>query len=379
MERRFRVMMALAYNDPLYQQGIIEYASQVGWALDLSIAYYGKVPIHWKGDGILTHYLSGRQPILDWVRKQKVPVVSINADEAPYWSGSVADHRACGLLAAEHFLSLGFKNFAYFRCSDQNSVITRQKVFTEEIVRCGGIVHLLDWRNLSTKRNPVVQLGKSIEKLPKPLGIFCQSDHRSPILFAAIQEIGLHVPDDIAILGVGNNEKLCNLANVSLSSIDIDLPGIAREGAALLDRIMRNEKQPQRLIVVPPVGIVRRQSTLAVHSGHPKVNEAMRFIISNFSGPINANAVIKHVDMSRAGLSRLFETHLGHSISEMILQMRMEQVKHELCTTDQKVYEICAAAGFSSYIQFTKAFYRHQGCTATEFRESHLRKKQSSQ
>lgn len=365
--------MALAYNDPLYQQGIIEYAGQVGWALDLSIAYYGKVPIHWKGDGIVTHYLSGRQPILDWVRQQKVPVVCINADEAPYWPGSVADHRACGLLAAEHFLSLGFKNFAFFRCSDQNSVITRQKVFTEEIVRHGGSVHLLDWRTLSTKRNPVIQLGKNIEKLPKPLGIFCQSDHRSPILFTAIQEIGLQVPNDIAILGVGNNEKLCNLASVSLSSIDIDLPGIAREGAAMLDRIMRNEKQPQRLIVVPPVGIVRRRSTLAVHSGHPKVNEAMRFIIANFSEPINANSVIRHVEMSRAGLSRLFETHLGRSISEMILRMRMEQVKHELCTTSRKVCEICEAAGFSSYIHFAKAFYRQQGCTASEFRDSYHR------
>jgi len=379
MKRQFRVMVALAYNDPLYQQGIIEYASQVGWALDLSVAYYGKVPIHWKGDGILTHYLSARQPILEWVRKQKVPVVSLNADEVPHWPGSVADHRACGLLAAEHFLSLGFKNFAYFRCSDQNSVITRQKAFSEEIVRHGGMVHLLDWRNLSTKRNPVVQLGKNIMKLPKPLGIFCQSDHRSSILFGAIQEIGLHVPDDIAILGVGNNEKLCNLANVSLSSIDINLPGIAREGAALLDRIMRNEKQSQRLIVIPPIGIVRRRSTSAIHSGHPKVNEAMRFIISNFSEPINANAVIRHVDMSRAGLSRLFEAYLGHSISEMIQQIRMEQVKRELCTTNRQICEICEAAGFSSYIHFAKAFYRHQGCTATEFRESHHRKKKSSQ
>ena len=378
MKQRFRVLMALAYNDPLFQQGIIEYAARVGWELDMSITYYGTVPVHWKGDGIITHYLSGRQPILAWVRKQKVPIVSLNADEVPYWPGSAPDHRACSLLAVEHFLSLGFKNLAYFRCSDQAAAIYRQKAFFEEIAKRGGTVHLLDWRILSTKRNPVTLLGKKIAVLPTPLGIFCQSDHRAPILFNAIQAIGLRVPADIAILAVGNNEKLCNLANVPLSSIDIDLPGVAREGAALLDRMMRNEKPPQQPIIVPPTGIVRRQSTIAAHTGHPKVNEAIQFIISNFTEPINANTVIRHVGMSRAGLSRLFESHLGLSISEIILRTRVEQVKYELLATDRKVYEICEAAGFSSYIHFAKAFYRHQGCTASEYREQHHRTQRSS-
>ena len=371
MKHQFRVLVALACNDPLYQQGIIEYAGQAGWELDMSVAYYGNVPTHWTGDGILTYYLSGRLPLLDWVRKQKVPVVSLNADEVPHWPGSASDHRACGLLAAEHFFTLQLRNFAYFRCSDHAMAINRQKVFTEEIIKYGGAVHLLDWQILSTKRNPITLLGKKIEKLPKPLGIFCQSDQRAPILFNAIKTVGLHVPADIAILAVGNNEKLCNLTNVPLSSIDINLRGIAWEGAALLDRMMRNKKTPSKLIVVPPVGVVRRRSTLAVNSGHPKVNEAMQFILSNFFKPINVNTVIRHVGVSRSGLSRLFETHLGYSISEMILRTRMEQVRHDLLATDRKVSEICEAAGFSSYEHFAKAFYRHQGCSASEFRERH--------
>ena len=371
VKQRFRVLAALIYNDPQYQQGVAEYASKAGWELDMSVAYYGMPPIYWKGDGILTHYLYGKQPVLNWVRKQKVPVVSLNADEVPYWPGTVPDHRACGLLAAEHFISLGFKNFAYFRCSDQASVIGRQNVFMQEIARQGGSFHLLDWRAICQKRTPVMILAKKIAKLPKPLGIFCQSDHRASTLFCAIQEAGLRVPGDVAILSVGNNENLCNLAHVPLSSIDIDLLGVAREAAALLDRIMRGGSPPCQPIVVPPTGLVRRRSTLAVHVGHQMVNEAMQFILSNFSQRINANDVIRHVEMSRAGLSRLFEKHLGYSISEIILRARMEQVKHELLTTDGKVYEICEAAGFSSYIHFSKAFYRCYGLTATEFRKLH--------
>ena len=375
MMKQFRVLMALTYNDPLFQQGIVEYAYRAGWELDMSISYYGTVPVYWKGDGIITHYLPGRQPLLNWVRKQKVPIVSLNADEVPYWPGSVPDHSICGLLAAEHFLSLGLKHLAYFRCSDQASVIGRQKVFMEEIAKHGEVVHLLDWRVLSTKRNPGTLLAKIIEKLPKPLGIFCQSDHRASLLFNAIQTIGCRIPTDIAILAVGNNEKLCNLASVPLSSIDIDLPSVAREGAALLDRMMRGAKPPTRPIVVPPTGIVRRRSTLAIHSGHPMLNEAVQFILSNFSAQINVNDVIRHVDMSRSGLSRLFKTHIGHSISEFLLRIRMEQVKHELLATERKIQEICEDAGFSSYIHFAKAFSRFQGCSATEFRESHQIKK----
>ena len=372
--KRFRVLTALTYNDPLYQQGIVEYASNADWELDMLVAYYGIPPTYWKGDGIITNYLYGEHPVLNWVRKQKVPVVSINADEVPCWPGSVPDHRACGLLAAEHFLSLGFKNFAYFRCSDQASVIGRQTAFIQKIVRHGGSVHLLDWRAISQKRTPVMILTKQIEKLPKPLGIFCQSDHRASTLFTAIQEAGLQVPDDVAILSVGNNENLCNLAHVPLSSIDIDLSGVAREAAAMLDRLMRGGLPPCQPIVVPPTGIVRRRSTLAVHVGHPIVNEAMRFILSNFSQGINANDVIRHVKMSRAGLSRLFKKHFGHSISEMLLRTRMEQIRHELLTTNRKIYEICETAGFSSYIHFSKAFYRCYGFTASEFRKSHRSK-----
>ena len=371
MQKRFRVLMALAYNDPLYNQGIIEYAKNAGWELDMTTAYYGTEPSHWRGDGIITHYLATRPLLMQWIRRQKVPVVSINADEVSYWPGTAPDHFLCAKLAADHFLTLGFTNCAFFRCSDQISIKKRQEFFLDTIENNGGKGFLLDWRKQMAKKSSISQLGRMIKKIPKPLGILCQSDHRAATLFNACEEAGLRIPDDVAILAVGNNEILCKFARIPLSSVDTDMKRIAREGASLLDDLMRDKKIPEKPVIFPPLGIIQRQSTLAVQIDHPFVAKALRFIMMNSHQMINVNDVVRHVGISRAGLCRNFERIIGRSISEEILRIRLSQAKNLLLTTNDKIYEIALSVGFSSYIHFAKSFRRSENMTVTEFIEQH--------
>ncbi|MDR3197743.1 MAG: DNA-binding transcriptional regulator [Planctomycetaceae bacterium] len=368
MRKRFRVLSALAYNDPLYQHGIIEYAHEAGWELDMTFAYYGTTPIHWKGDGIMTHYLVTHPELMDWLQSQHVPVVSLNADEVPYWRGTAPDHVKCGQMAAEYLLSLGFDEFAYFRCSDQISVAERQRAFRETLSQRGKTFHLIDWREIRTRNRPTQFLGKILARLPLPLGIFCQSDHRAATLFNACEEAGLSVPDDIAILGVGNNETLCNFSRVPLSSIDTDMERIAWTGAAMLDRMMKGETVPKTPVLFPPIGLITRRSTAVIRTANPHVAEALRFIVANSTAPINVNDIIRHVGISRTWLCRIFKEFVGHSISEELLRVRIEQAKHLLLRSEEKITKIAQMTGFTSYVHFAKSFQRVTGCSAKELR-----------
>ena len=179
IKKRFRVLMMLAYNDPLYHQGITQFANEASWHLDMTATYYGAKPEHWRGDGIITHYVQNRPDLTDWILKQKLPITSVNADEVPYWPGAAQDHDTTGKLAAEHFLACRLTNFAYFRCSDLKANEERQKAFTRNLAKAGFTPHLLDWRPQVSKGHTLRYLGKKIKKLGTPLGIFCQSDHRA--------------------------------------------------------------------------------------------------------------------------------------------------------------------------------------------------------
>lgn len=366
---RLRVLSALAYNDPLYHQGITQFAHEAGWELDMTVAYYGSEPVHWQGDGIITHYLDSRPDLMDWVQRQRVPVVSINADEVDYWPGTAPDHEKCGRMAAEYFFSLGIKDLAFFRCSDQVSISGRQHAFQKAVESRGGTFHLLDWRQSVKKVHTTQQLAKMIARLPSPLGVLSQSDHRATFLFNACEAAGRRVPEDLAVLGVGNNETLCQFSRVPLSSVDTGMTQIARQAAAMLHRMMNGEAVPQKPVIVPPLGIVSRKSTAVVRASHPLVAEALYFIIMNSTRPINANDVIRHLGVSRDWLSRLFKTHVGHSVSDEIFRIRMEHARYLLLSTDQKVAEIADAAGFTSYIHFAKSFQRSTGLSAMEFRD----------
>ena len=359
--------MALGYNDPLYQQGITQFANETGWYLDMTTTYYGTKPEHWKGDGIITHYVHNRPDLFNWIRKQKVPVTSVNADEAPYWSGTVQDHHKTGELAADHLLECRLTNFAYFRCSDLHANEERQKAFVRKLNTEGFVSHLLDWRPLISKKHTVRYLGQMVKKVGTPLGIFCQSDHRAITLYSACEEVGLNIPSDVAILGVGNNQLLCDFARIPLSSIDVGMHQAGWRCALLLHELMSGGTPPKEPIIIPPVGLIKRLSSNIVQVPHPQVAEAIRYINENFVLPINSNDVIRQLSMTRCGIERAFKKHIGHSIAEEIMRLRIERAKYLLHSTKQKLADIALASGFSSYIHFATAFRRIAGMSISEY------------
>jgi LacI family transcriptional regulator len=75
------------------------------------------------------------------------------------------------------------------------------------------------------------------------------------------------VPEEVAILGIGNDTFLCENQTVPISSVVHDAEGTGYEGAALLGKLMNGGKAPSANILIPPKGVVARPTRISSPSG----------------------------------------------------------------------------------------------------------------
>lgn len=367
-----RVLMALGYYDPQLHQGITRYAREAGWVLDTSMAHYGTIPDHWRGDGVITILLSERGDITRFIRRQKVPVVALYADAPQVQVPRVVlDDVRIGQLAAEHLLERGFTDLGFYRFTDLRAVQDRQEGFCRAVQQAGRNFHLLDWCSAAQQRrrqNWFDWLQRELTKLPLPIGIMAQSDHRATYLLGGCEAAGLAVPEQIALIGVDNDEQACEFASVPLSSVDCNRETMAYEGSRLLDRLMNRGRPPKRPITIPPRGVVVRHSSDIYAVDDPATARALQFIREHFREPMGVEDVIQASRTSRCGLYRAFHKYVGRSVGEEIDRQRVEHAKKLLGETRQKLHAIARLSGFSGAEHFTRTFRRVTGEPPSAYR-----------
>ena len=234
--------MALGYYDRQLHRGITRFAQEAGWVLDTSMAHYGVIPTHRRGEGIITILIPERKDITRYVRRQQVPVVALYGDaERVDVLGVLLDDVRIGRLAAEHLLERGFTELGFYKFAGLDAVERREQGFRQAVLAAGRGYHLLDWHAASRQRrrlNWFDWLKRQIPKLPTPIGIMAQSDHRAAYLISACEALRIAVPEEIAVIGADNDEQACEFSAVPLSSVDGNRESFAYEGAKLLDRLM---------------------------------------------------------------------------------------------------------------------------------------------
>jgi LacI family transcriptional regulator len=204
--------------------------------------------------------------------------------------------------------------------------------------------------------------------LPKPVGIFCCNDIRGRQLLGAVQNAGLRVPGQIAVLGVDDDEVICELANPPLSSIQPNAQRIGFDGAAMLAQLMVGEIPEAPLVLIPPIRINVRQSSDATCVDDATVALALEFIGNNACLGIGVNDVAKAVSVSRATLERRFKKHLRCSPREEIERVRIAKVKTLLVETDYKLEMIASMTAYTTASHLSIAFRRVVGTTPGEYR-----------
>jgi LacI family transcriptional regulator len=275
----------------------------------------------------------------------------------------VPDDEAVGRMAYRHLRDRGFTRFGFCGHPTSDWSIARQHAFERE-ARGDGFACSCVAR---ADEVPV----RWVTELPKGTAVLAANDRYAWHAVDACRAAGRRVPDDVAILGVDNDQLIVNMVRPALSSME--LPGfrIGMEAAKLLASLMGGAKKRARPLLFPPTGIVSRASTDILTIEDEAVGEAVRFIRQNASRRISVDDVVEVVALSRRNLERRFRNRMGRSILEEIRLTHMERAKQLLRETTLEMPAVARESGMSSAVRFSTVFHQAEGMPPTAFRRLH--------
>jgi len=280
---------------------------------------------------------------------------------------------ATGKMAAEHLLYRGFCNFAYCGFPKRYWSKEREIGFCQHIANYGFDTHVyrpkIKIKNYWESEQPY--LIKWLRSLPKPVALMACNDDRGQQVIEACILAGLHVPEDVAVIGSDNDDYVCNLTNPTLSSVARNIKRAGFEMAKLLDRLMNGEKMDGQKIYDSPTHVVTRQSTDILNIEDRDVAQAIGFIRTYAKKGIGVTDVVNAVSLSRRVLEKRFREILDHSIHDEIARVRISEACKMLTETPWPVSQIAYELGYSEASELSRSFRKNTGFTPTSYREKY--------
>ncbi len=328
----------------------------------------------WHGDGILARVTDLK--MAKRLMKTGLPMVDMRGYAhdlgLPLFR---ANERSVAQHAFDHLVSRGLKQFAFVGEPVGQHIYDdeRRNAFVNLVSEHGSQCYLFaDRLNRKSAMSWDVhqdQLADWLSQLPKPIGIMCCQDDRGHEVIDACQRVELQVPNEVAVIGVDNDEFICRLAAPSLTSVDIGSERIGYEAAALLDRLMSGEAKFDKSVLFDALRVVERQSTDIIACDDPEVARAIQFIRENACRQLTVDEVYLNVRLSRSLLNRRFKKYVGHSPKQEIDRVRMETAKRLLVTSSEPLQSIAEQCGFNEAWYFISVFRKFTGTTPGVFRK----------
>ena len=261
-------------------------------------------------------------------------------------------------LALAHFRDRGFVRFAYCGVPGERVWPPTGEVFKRLADEAGYTCDIYQAAFVSPKPTlRLASLAEWLKSLRKPVALLAASDGRAREVLDAARLAAIHVPEEIAVLGVNDDEMICEMANPPLSSVIHNARRIGYEAAVMLDRLISGKKIMAD-IIVDPLGIKSRQSTDLLAIEDPEVACAVRFIRENACAGIRVNDMLEQVALSRRALEKRFRTAVGRPPHMEIRRVQLERVKELLVSTDFKLEKIAELTGFSTAQYLAGLFHR---------------------
>lgn len=315
-----------------------------------------------------------RKLIAQYKRKIKIGVM------ADFTAQGVAcvdvDDYQVGVTAAQHLLERGLRSLTYmgqlevafsanryagFRATVEAAELSCQPPFQREVYEPGprtGDGGMYAW----------------LESLPKPIGILAGCDEWARRLNNACHTLGLRVPEDIAIVGVDNDEIVCSMTFPALSSVAVPWKRLGETVAVMIDKAMHGKRLKPALTLIPPIGVVTRHSSDILAVDDQDVRAALEYIRANAHRPIQVPDILKAVPIYRERLHRLFHHVVGRTVMQEVRRLHVEQARRLLDATDLSIPEIARRSGFSNYRQMNATFRQELGITPGKYRrQAHVR------
>jgi len=214
-------------------------------------------------------------------------------------------------------------------------------------------------------------IAKWIRRLPKPVGIMSCNDLCGKFIVDSCRRNSIAVPQEVAVLGVDNDDILCDLTYPSLSSIELNTERAGFDAAALLDKIIKGVEVDTKTIVIEPVRVQERQSTNIIAADDRIVSDVLSFIKNNSHRPLQVTDILNEFNISRRSLYAKFSESIGTSVYEQIRKTRIEKICKMLIETNKSIKEIGLELGFNSVDHIARFFREGKGITPTRYRNQY--------
>ncbi len=291
------------------------------------------------------------------------------------------DESAVARLAFDHLRDRGFEQFGFVGFVDHNysdnrcaklQALTASEGFACQVYQTPA--HLRAAASWDEVQHGLVcedDLPNWLAGLPKPIGIMACNDVRGQQVLNACRTAGVAVPDDVAVVGVDNDEVLCELSRPPLTSVQPDTQRIGYEAAALIDAMLAGQSPPAEPTFIKPVGVATRQSTDVLAIEDRQIAAAVKFIRDHACDGIQVDDVVAAVPLSRSSLERRFRRAMRRSPHEQIARVRIARVKQLLVETDLSLAVIARMTGFNYSEYLTVSFKREVGVNPSHYRKEH--------
>jgi LacI family transcriptional regulator len=325
----------------------------------------------WNPDGILAHVENEQWDKL--IAGSGIPAVNLSNITSSFGTPIVeVDELAVGRMVAQYLLMKGFKNFAYCGTSNGVYLAGRRDGFCR-LVRDAGFECSVLEGFMTGHRPEWLKARHAVEKwlatLEKPVGIMCCHDVRGQDVLSSCRELGLVVPDEVSVVGVGNEEVCCAMSDPPMSSVEIPTRRIGYEAAALLHKMINGRPAPRKPILLSPVEVVVRASSEKSEISDPDIVQALQFIADSAGTAITVKDILKEVPMSRRSFARRFKEVTGRTPKKQIMDAHIAQAKLLLVNTDLGIPRVAAQSGFVGREVFSRVFSRQMGIAPSAYRK----------
>lgn len=320
----------------------------------------------WKADAIIGRWDESK---LDLLEELDIPVVLQNrSTRSDMYSNLTGDYIGTGQVAARYFKKKFFTSFAYFGIKDIIWSEERERGFREEVMKENVYYSVFEEENGAVYDRQILM--DWLQSLPKGTGVFCSNDAQALKITETCMMAGIGIPEDIAVLGVDDDELICEISDPTISSIQLDVENGGYQTCRLLHKQILNSTKQRFNVVIAPLEITERNSTQANRITDHHIRNIVKFIDENYMNDITMDDIFKLVPLSRRSIELRFKKATGMTIYQHVLSIRVEHLAYLLRTTDRPYLDLAYEVGFRDINNISRTFRKYKGCTPLEYRKN---------
>lgn len=324
----------------------------------------------WGADGMIAQLYHEADAAL--ITQSGIPLIAQDFKErftnVPNITG---DYYQTGCIGATYFLQKGYTHFAFYGVNTIVWSRERAQGYEETLRQNGHTVHYFEHEEAQSGElwyYKPSSLSQWLKSLPKPVALMACDDDQGQHITEACKLAGIRIPEEVAVLGVDNDDIICNISDPPLSSISLAAVQGGYQAAALLDQLMTTHSLTGPSIVVKPIQVIDRASTDMFATSDPYIRQALRYIHQHSDQPIGVADVLAQVALSRRSFEIRFQAITGQPVYQYILRLRMEKFARQLLETDKSIYELAIECGFPDAKNLARQFRDLKGCAPNEYR-----------